>query len=147
MIMDIKEIQRYLPHRYPFLLIDRVVELELGKRIVAQKNVTMNEAQFQGHFPENPLFPGVLVIEAMAQAAAILGFKTAERTIEDGYLYLFAGADKVKFRRQIIPGDVILLEASYLSHKRHIWKFECRALVDGQVAASAVLTCAEQKIK
>jgi len=144
--LNIQEIQEYLPHRYPFLLVDRVVEVVAFEHIKAYKNISANEPQFNGHFPGLPIFPGVMVIEAMAQAAGILGFKSSGRNADDGSIYLFAGADKVRFRRQVVPGDRLELEARYLTHKRGIWKFECSAYVDGQLAASATLTCADKKL-
>jgi 3-hydroxyacyl-[acyl-carrier-protein] dehydratase len=143
--MDIIEIQKYLPHRYPFLLIDRVESVEKFGSVIALKNVTANEPQFSGHFPGNPIFPGVMILEAMAQAAGILGFVSCDQTAESGALYLFAGAESVRFKRRVVPGDVLRIEASYLTHKRNIWKFECRAWVGEQLAASATITSAEQK--
>ncbi len=140
--MNIQEIQKYLPHRYPMLLVDRVVELELGKRIVAYKNMSYNETLFQGHFPGNPIFPGVLVLEALAQASGILGFKTVDKKPEDGYLYLFAAIDDVRFKRRVIPGDKLMLESTVQTTKRHIWKFDVKATVDGELAVSGILTCA-----
>ena len=144
--MDIKEIREYLPHRYPFLLVDRVVELELGKRITALKNVSVNEPFFTGHFPELPIMPGVLIIEALAQAAGILGFKTVDKKPADGSIYLFVGADKMRFKRPVVPGDQLHLHAEILAEKRGIWKFSCRAEVDGQLAASGEILCAERKL-
>lgn len=144
--MDVNEITKYLPHRYPFLLVDRVTELQLGERVVAYKNISVNENFFQGHFPGNPVMPGVLIVEAMAQAAGILGFKTMDKRPEEGSIYLFCGADKVRFKRQVIPGDRLQLEANYISDKRGIWKFECRATVDGELAASATILCADRKV-
>ena len=144
--MDIKEIREYLPHRYPFLLVDRVVELELGKRITALKNVSVNEPFFTGHFPELPIMPGVLIIEALAQAAGILGFKTVDKKPADGSIYLFVGADKMRFKRPVVPGDQLHLHAEILAEKRGIWKFNCRAEVDGQLAASGEILCADRKL-
>jgi 3-hydroxyacyl-[acyl-carrier-protein] dehydratase len=144
--MDIKEIREYLPHRYPFLLVDRVVELELGKRITALKNVSVNEPFFTGHFPELPIMPGVLIIEALAQAAGILGFKTVDKKPADGSIYLFVGADKMRFKRPVVPGDQLHLHAEILAEKRGIWKFSCRAEVDGQLAASGEILCADRKL-
>ena len=144
--MDIKEIREYLPHRYPFLLVDRVVELELGKRITALKNVSMNEPFFTGHFPELPIMPGVLIIEALAQAAGILGFKTVDKKPADGSIYLFVGADKMRFKRPVVPGDQLHLHAEILAEKRGIWKFSCRAEVDGQLAVSGEILCADRKL-
>ncbi len=145
-MMDVKEIREYLPHRYPFLLVDRVVELEKGEFIRAYKNVSINEEVFNGHFPQAPIFPGVMIVEAMAQAAGILGFKTLGKTPADGSIYLFAGADKVRFKRQVVPGDRLELEAKIISEKRGIWKFECRATVEGTLAASATILCADRQV-
>jgi len=144
--MDIKEIREYLPHRYPFLLVDRVVELELGERITALKNVSVNEPFFTGHFPELPIMPGVLIIEALAQASGILGFKTVNKKPADGSIYLFVGADKMRFKRPVVPGDQLHLHAEILAEKRGIWKFNCRAEVDGQLAASGEILCADRKL-
>ena len=146
MVMDVKEIREYLPHRYPFLLVDRVTELNLGDSIVAYKNVTINEPFFNGHFPDHPVMPGVLIIEAMAQAAGILGFKTMDKTPQDGSIYYFVGSDKLRFKRPVVPGDRLQLEASIRSEKRGIWKFECSASVDGELAASATILCADRKV-
>ncbi|MBX2808282.1 MAG: 3-hydroxyacyl-ACP dehydratase FabZ [Cellvibrionaceae bacterium] len=145
-MMDLTEIKKWLPHRYPFLLVDRVVELKEGDYIRAYKNITGNEEVFNGHFPQAPIFPGVMIIEAMAQASGVLGFKTIGKTPQDGSVYLFAGADKVRFRRQVVPGDCLHLEAKVVSEKRGIWKFDCTALVDDQLAASATILCADRKI-
>jgi 3-hydroxyacyl-[acyl-carrier-protein] dehydratase len=145
-MMNIQEIRKYLPHRYPFLLVDRVTELIEGDRSVSYKNVSINEDVFNGHFPQMPIFPGVMIVEAMAQAAGILGFKSMGKTPADGSIYLFAGADKVRFRRQVVPGDQLQLEAKIVSEKRGIWKFECVATVDGAVAASASIMCADREV-
>ena len=145
-MMDIKEIQTYLPHRYPFLLVDRVTELTLGESITAIKNVSINEPFFQGHFPQKAVMPGVLIVEAMAQASGILGFKTLDKTPADGSLYLFVGADKVKFKRQVVPGDQLTLKVDYVSDRRGIWKFTCTAHVDGELAAAADITCADRPV-
>jgi 3-hydroxyacyl-[acyl-carrier-protein] dehydratase len=144
--MDVTEIKKWLPHRYPFLLVDRVIDLQIGESIVAYKNISVNEEVFNGHFPQAPIFPGVMIIEAMAQASGILGFKTLGKTPQDGSVYLFAGADKVRFRRQVIPGDRLQLEAKVVSEKRGIWKFDCVASVDGELAASATILCADRKV-
>ncbi|GMG87515.1 3-hydroxyacyl-ACP dehydratase FabZ [Biformimicrobium ophioploci] len=146
MLMDVQEIREYLPHRYPFLLLDRVVELELGKTIRAYKNISVNEEVFNGHFPEAPIFPGVMIVEAMAQACGVLGFKTLGQKPADGYLYLFAGIDDVRFKRQVVPGDRLDLEAEVISERRGIWKFAGKATVDGQLAASASILCAVKKV-
>jgi 3-hydroxyacyl-[acyl-carrier-protein] dehydratase len=145
-MMDVREIREYLPHRYPFLLVDRVVELVEGDMIRAYKNVTINEDVFNGHFPQAPIFPGVMIIEAMAQAAGILGFKTLNKKPSDGSIYLFAGVDNVRFKRQVTPGDRLDLEAKVISERRGIWKFECRATVDGTLAASATIICADRAV-
>ncbi len=147
MVMDVKEIREYLPHRYPFLLVDRVTELNLGDSIVAYKNVTVNEPFFNGHFPDHPVMPGVLVIEAMAQAAGILGCKTMDKTPQDGSIYYFVGSDKLRFKRPVVPGDKLQLDAAIVSEKRGIWKFDCRASVDGQLVASATILCADRKVE
>ena len=144
--MDIREIKEFLPHRYPFLLVDRVLELEPGERILAYKNITANEEVFNGHFPQAPIFPGVMIIEAMAQAAGILGFSTVNKRPDDKTLYLFAGVDGVRFKRQVVPGDRLMLEASIDSVKRNIWKFRCRATVDENLACEAQLLCALQEL-
>lgn len=145
--MHIEEIKEYLPQRYPFLLVDRVVEMELGKSIVAYKNVTINENFFQGHFPDKPIMPGVLIIEALAQAAGVLGFKSQEKKPKDGYLYYFVGADEVRLKRPVVPGDCLKLEATIVTGKRGIYKFACRASVDGELVGKAMIMCAERKIE
>ena len=145
-MMDIQEVREYLPHRYPFLLIDRVLNLEPGKRIEALKNVTINEPFFNGHFPDEPIMPGVLIIEAMAQAAGILGFVTENKKPSDGYIYLLVGTDKARFKRRVIPGDTLHLFAEYVVVKRNILKFTCEAQVDGKTVASAEMLVAEQKV-
>lgn len=145
--MDIKQIRQYLPHRYPFLLVDRVLNLEPGVSIEAVKNVSVNEPFFNGHFPEEPIMPGVLIIEALAQAAGVLGFVTENRRPEDGYMYLLCGVDKTRFKRQVVPGDQLLLKASYITTKRNILKFAGEASVDGKVVASVTLMVAEQRVE
>lgn len=145
-MMDVKEIREYLPHRYPFLLVDRVVELVEGESIRAYKNISVNEEVFNGHFPQSPVFPGVMILEALAQASGILGFKTMDKKPEDGSIYLFAGVDDVRFKRQVIPGDQLMLESRVLSVKRGIWKFECKATVDGAAVAAANILCADRKV-
>jgi 3-hydroxyacyl-[acyl-carrier-protein] dehydratase len=145
-MMDVREIREYLPHRYPFLLIDRVTELVEGESIVAYKNVTVNEEVFNGHFPQSPVFPGVMILEAMAQASGILGFKTMNKKPQDGSIYLFAGVDQVRFKRQVVPGDCLQLESTVVSVKSGIWKFSCRATVDGALAAAANILCADRKV-
>jgi 3-hydroxyacyl-[acyl-carrier-protein] dehydratase len=144
MIMDVNEIREYLPHRYPFLFVDRVVELNLGESIVGYKNLTVNEPFFNGHFPEQPVFPGVLLVEAMAQVSGILGFKTMGKKPADGSIYYFVGADKLRFKRPVVPGDRLMLRSQVLSDRRGIWKFEVSADVDGQLCASATILCADR---
>ncbi|MEZ5523806.1 MAG: 3-hydroxyacyl-ACP dehydratase FabZ [Pseudomonadales bacterium] len=144
-MMYIDEIREYLPHRYPFLLVDRVVDMELGKSIVAYKNVTVNEEFFNGHFPETPVMPGVLIIEAMAQAAGILGFKTMGKKPSDGSMYYFVGSENLRFKRPVVPGDQLRLEASIVAEKRGIWKFDCRATVEGELVSSGLILCADRK--
>ena len=146
MLMDISDIREYLPHRYPFLLVDRVEELELGESIRAIKNVSVNEEFFQGHFPGKPIMPGVLIIEAMAQAAGILGFKTVDKKPADGSIYMFVGADNMRFKRPVVPGDQLVLMASVVSEKRGIWKFKCRSEVQGELVAAGEILCADRKI-
>ncbi len=143
-MMKTDEIRKYLPHRYPFLLVDRVVELNLGESIVAYKNLSINEPFFDGHFPDKPVFPGVLLVEAMAQAAGILGFKTVGKTPADGSIYYFVGCDNLRFKRPCIPGDRVMLRASIVSERRGIWKFEVSSDVDGELAASATILCADR---
>ncbi len=138
MYININEILEILPHRYPFILVDKVVELEKNEAITAIKNVTINEPFFQGHFPGHPVFPGVLMLEAMAQATAILAFKSNPE-FKDGNLYLFAGVEKARFKRQVIPGDVMQISAKLIRKARNMWKFEAEITVDGDLACSAVL--------
>ena len=142
--MEITDIRKYLPHRYPFLLVDRVVEVNAGESIIAYKNLSVNEPFFNGHFPDNPIFPGVLLLEAMAQCAGILGFYSQGKTNDDGSTYYFAGADDVRFRRPCVPGDRVMLRASVVSQRRGIWKFDVSADVDGDLAASATILCADR---
>lgn len=145
-MMDVKEIREYLPHRYPFLLVDRVVELVQGESILAYKNVTVNEPFFNGHFPDHPVMPGVLIVEAMAQAAGILGFKTMNKRPQDGSIYYFVGSDKLRFKRPVVPGDRLDLEAKIVSEKRGIWKFDVKATVNGETVSSATILCADRKV-
>ncbi len=143
-LLDISGIRDNLPHRYPFLLVDRVVELTPGESIVAYKNLSINEPFFDGHFPGNPVFPGVLLLEAMAQAAGILGFHTQGKTNEDGSTYYFAGADNLRFKRPCVPGDRVYLHATILGERRGIWKFGVHSEVEGQRCASATILCADR---
>ena len=138
--MDIKEIQRILPHRYPFLLVDRIIEIDLGKRIVGIKNVSVNEPFFQGHFPGYPVMPGVLIIEAMAQVGGVLAFKSVEEKMDiPGKLVYFAGIDKAKFRKPVFPGDQIRFELEVIHVKEPYWKLKGLALVDGKKVCEAEL--------
>ncbi|WP_108126857.1 3-hydroxyacyl-ACP dehydratase FabZ [Saccharospirillum mangrovi] len=143
--LDHEAIKTYLPHRYPFLLVDRVTDLAAGDSIQGYKNVSGNEEVFNGHFPGQAIFPGVMICEALAQLSAILGFATSGNRPADGYLYLFAGLDNVKFKRQVVPGDRLELFSKLVSERRGIFRFECRAEVDGQLAATADIVCAERK--
>lgn len=145
--MDINQILQHLPHRFPFLLIDRVIECVPGERIVALKNVTMNEPFFPGHFPHFPVMPGVLTIEAMAQAAAVLSFKTMDAKPNSESVYYFAGIDNARFKRPVVPGDQLMLEVSITFNKRGLWKYAGVARVDGEVAAEADMICALREIK
>jgi len=141
-VMDIEEIKRYLPHRYPFLLVDRIVELEENKSIRGIKNVTMNEPFFEGHFPGYPVMPAVLIIEALAQIASILAWKMAGRAPGDGTIIFFAAIDNARFRKQVRPGDQLVLAADVQRMVRGIGKFAVRAEVDGEIVAEADLMAA-----
>lgn len=145
LIMDINDIMKYLPHRPPFLLVDGVVEIKEGESLAAIKNVTMNEPFFIGHFPNYPVMPGVLIVEALAQAAGILAYKSTNTSPNDGILYLFAGIDNVRFRRVVKPGDQLRLEVKFLWQKRDIWKLEGHAYVEGELACSADLLSAKTR--
>lgn len=145
--MDIHEILEHLPHRYPFLLVDRVLECVPGERIVALKNVTINEPFFPGHYPHHPVMPGVLIVEAMAQAAALLSFKTMGSKPDDKSVYYFAGIDRARFKRPVSPGDQLIFEISILLRKRGIWKYAAVAKVGGQIAAEAELMCTVREIE
>ncbi len=146
MPMDINDILRHLPHRYPFLLIDRVIEFNKGESLTGIKNVSYNEPFFQGHFPQRPVMPGVLILEAMAQATGLLAFRTLENTADRNTLYFLVGMDRVRFKRPVEPGDQLLLSARLLKMKRGIWMFDCDARVDGAIAASAEIMCTERDI-
>ena len=145
--LDIRAILEHLPHRFPFLLVDRVLEIEKGKRIVAIKNVTINEPFFTGHFPHVPVMPGVLIIEAMAQAAGILSFQTMGKVSDERSVYYFVGIDQARFKRPVSPGDQIRLEVEIVRTVRSIWKFSGKALVDGEVVAEADLMCTLRDIE
>lgn len=141
--LDIDEIIRLLPHRFPFLLVDRVISYETGKTLRAIKNVTVNEPFFQGHFPEKPIFPGVLILEAMAQATGILAFKSIE-ALQPGQLYYFASIDKARFKRPVVPGDQLVLDVTYIKERRGIALFEGVATVDGKIVCEAEMMCARK---
>ena len=143
-MLNIQEIFAHLPHRYPFLLIDRVVECEPGKRLVGYKNVTYNEPYFTGHFPDQPIMPGVLIIEALAQATGILAFRTAEEAPTEDMLYYLVGIDKARFKQPVVPGDKLLLEVDFIKSLRDVWKFNGTATVDGKLVSSAELMCAKR---
>ena len=138
------DIFKYLPHREPFLFVDDVMEINKGSDIHAIKRLTGEEDYFRGHFPNNPVMPGVIIIEALAQASGILGFQTMDKTPEEGSIYVFAGVDRVRFRRRVGPGDDIHLYSKILNEKRGIWKFECRAEVDNEIVCSATILCADR---
>lgn len=144
--MDIHAILKQLPHRYPFLLVDRVLAIDKGKTIKALKNVTINEPFFEGHFPHRPVMPGVLMLEALAQAAALLAFDALDATPSDDMVYYFAGIDGARFKRPVEPGDQLILEAELLRMKAGIFKFKARASVAGELAVEAELTCAMRAI-
>ena len=144
--MDIHTILKQLPHRYPFLLVDRVLTIEKGKSIRALKNVTINEPFFQGHFPHRPVMPGVLMLEALAQAAALLAFDAMGTSPSDDMVYYFAGIDGARFKRPVEPGDQLFLDVELLRMKAGIFKFKARALVGDELAVEAELTCAMRAI-
>ncbi len=135
--MEINEIMAYLPHRYPFLLVDRVISLEPGKNIVALKNVSINEPFFTGHFPKHPVMPGVLVLEALAQAAALLSFKTVGNPPDSDAIVYIAGIDNARFKKPVMPGDQLMLHVEILRHLKGIWKYATYAEVGGQRVAEA----------
>lgn len=141
-LMDVTEIRRFLAHRYPFLLVDRVIQFESGKSLTAIKNVSINEPFFNGHFPDQPIMPGVLIIEAMAQATGLLGFRTMGEEPQDDMLYILVGVDKVKFKKQVVPGDQLELYAEVLRHKGKLWVFKTEARVNGVLTTSAEIKCA-----
>ena len=143
---DIREILRYLPHRYPFLMVDRVLSFEKDRSLTAIKNVTFNEPIFTGHFPRSPVFPGVLILEALAQASALLAFKSLGGYPSEKTLYLLVGIDAARFKRQVTPGDRMLFEVEVIKERRGIWKFDARASVDGALACSAEVMIARNEI-
>ena len=137
-----EEIKQFLPHRYPFLLVDRVTECIPGETLTAIKNVTVNEPFFQGHFPQTAIMPGVLIIEALAQATGLLGFRTMSETPRDDLLYMLVGVDNVRFKRQVIPGDQLKLKVHLQKRSRSIWKFTCEATVEDELVTAANMLCA-----
>jgi 3-hydroxyacyl-[acyl-carrier-protein] dehydratase len=146
MQMDIHTILKKLPHRYPILLVDRVTEFEKNVRIKALKNVSINEPYFVGHFPHRPVMPGVLMLEALAQASALLSFSSLDKDVDDDTVYYFAGIDGARFKRPVEPGDQLILESSLIRHKSGMYKYAARASVDGETAVEAELMCTIRKI-
>ncbi|MEH6453987.1 MAG: 3-hydroxyacyl-ACP dehydratase FabZ [Psychromonas sp.] len=143
--LDIKDIMDLLPHRYPFLLIDRVIDYVPGKTLNGIKNISFNEPQFTGHFPGTPVYPGVMILESLAQATGVLAFATYGKPAANE-LYFLASMDKVRFRKPVVPGDVLNLEVIYLKERRGMGKFECIARVDGDVVCEAMIMCARREI-
>jgi 3-hydroxyacyl-[acyl-carrier-protein] dehydratase len=144
--IDIHEIQKLLPHRYPFLLIDRVIDYTPGEHLVGIKNITFNEPQFTGHFPQRVIMPGVLILEALAQATGLLAFKTADELSSEKELYYLAGIDNARFKRPVEPGDQIKLDVKLVKQKRNLWKFFGEATVDGKLIVSADIMCVNQPL-
>jgi 3-hydroxyacyl-[acyl-carrier-protein] dehydratase len=145
--MNIHKVLEYLPHRYPFLLVDRVLSCEPGKEICALKNVTINEPFFNGHFPHYPVMPGVLIIEALAQAAAILSFLTLNEKPDENSLYYFVGIDNARFKKPVSPGDALHLHVVLQRHLRGVWRYQAQAKVENEVVAEAQLLCAKREVK
>jgi 3-hydroxyacyl-[acyl-carrier-protein] dehydratase len=145
--MDIGDILEHLPHRYPFLLIDRVVDYVEGEWLRGYKNVSFNEPFFAGHFPQQPIMPGVLILEALAQATGLLAFRTVARQAQRNSLYFLVGIDKARFKQPVVPGDQLVLDVRVKATKRGVWVFTGRALVDGKLVASAELMCTEREMK
>jgi 3-hydroxyacyl-[acyl-carrier-protein] dehydratase len=142
-----EEIKKFLPHRYPFLMVDRVIECVPGETLTAIKNVTVNEPFFQGHFPQKAIMPGVLIIEALAQATGLLGFRTMSEIAREDLLYMLVGVDNVRFKRQVVPGDQLVLKVRLEKKSRSIWKFTCEATVDDELVTSANMLCAATREK
>ncbi len=142
--MNIDEVKNYLPHRYPFLLIDKVLDIQKGRSLTAVKNVSVNEPQFIGHFPVQPIMPGVLIIEALAQATGILAFKSEVGRPVEGQIYMLVGVDKVRFKQMVRPGDQLVLKVVVDTIKRGIWRFDCQALVEDKLVTSATLMCTQK---
>ncbi|MGX5173402.1 3-hydroxyacyl-ACP dehydratase FabZ [Aliikangiella sp. IMCC44653] len=145
--LDIHQIMQTLPHRYPFLLVDRVIDYKLGEYLNAIKNVSVNEPCFMGHFPHRPVFPGVLILEALAQATGILAFKTSQQCADENTLYYFVSIDEAKFKKPVEPGDQLLLKVQLIKRKKTFWKFDAVAEVNGQTVCSAKLMCSKQEIQ
>ena len=144
--IDIHEIQKLLTHRYPLLLIDRVIEITPGEHLVGIKNITFNEPQFTGHFPQRVIMPGVLILESLAQATGLLAFKTANDLNSDEELYYLAGIDNARFKRPVEPGDQLRLDVKLVKQKRNLWKFFGEASVDGELIVSADIMCVNQHL-
>ena len=142
-----EDIKKYLPHREPFLFIDEVIQIKENKEIHAIKLIHEDEYFLKGHFPGNPIFPGVIIIEALGQASGILGFVSMNKTPEEGSIYVLAGVDKVRFRKRVRPGDTIDLISKVVGEKRGIWKFDCRAELDNELICTATILCADRKAK
>jgi len=145
--LDIHQIMMHLPHRYPFLMVDKVINYRVGDYLTAIKNITINEPYFVGHFPHRPVMPGVLILEALAQATGILAFKTLDELPGENSLYYFVGIDKARFKQPVEPGDQVILKVKLIKRKRSMWKFEAQALVDDKVVCSADLMCSKQDVK
>lgn len=143
--MKVEQIRNYLPHRYPFLLVDRVLDYEVGKSLTAIKNVTVNEPWVNGHFPHQPIMPGVLIIEALAQATGLLGFRTMGEEPQTDTLYLLVAVDKARFKQAVVPGDQLVMKVELVKRKGIMWVFNAEARVDGKLAVSAELMCAAKK--
>jgi 3-hydroxyacyl-[acyl-carrier-protein] dehydratase len=141
----IQEVMQYLPHRYPFLLVDRVIEIVAGSHARGFKNVTINEPMFNGHFPTQPIFPGVLIVEAMAQLSGVLAFETRGTRPGDGLLYLLGATEKTRFKRPVVPGDRLMMESRITADRSRVMKFECKAFVDDQLACTSELTVVQQQ--
>jgi 3-hydroxyacyl-[acyl-carrier-protein] dehydratase len=143
---DINELFEFLPHRYPFLLVDRVVDLTPGESIRGYKNVTINEQFFNGHFPGHPIMPGVLIVEAMAQLSGVLAFESKNRRPSEGYTYYLGGTDRTRFKRPVVPGDQLMMESRILADRRGLMKFDCQAYVGEDLACTSEVICMERKL-